>query len=147
MRGTGQACTSLMYTDASGAPYPGRTMELPGQLPYAVAFFHAGASFSSRVDQHSALHYAAKHAFLSIKIPDPLTKDLKVVEGLNDQGLSFSVLAFASTQGPNDMLDKTQKILSAILVAGCCHSSRLSARSKWHSRHNPSWSPRCSRWV
>ncbi|MGT0150591.1 linear amide C-N hydrolase [Vibrio metschnikovii] len=47
-------------------------------------------------------------------MPDPITKDLKVVEGINDQGLSFSVLAFASTEGPEDMSDKTQKMLSAI---------------------------------
>lgn len=47
-------------------------------------------------------------------MPDPVTKDLKVVEGINDKGLSFSVLAFASTKGPADMSEKTQKILSAI---------------------------------
>lgn len=111
---TGQACTSLLYKDANGAPYSGRTMELPVQLDYRVAFFPQGSSFSSRADQHATLDYEAKYAFVSIAMPDPITKDLKVVEGLNDQGLSFSVLAFASTQGPADMSEKTQKILSAI---------------------------------
>ncbi|WMB71246.1 linear amide C-N hydrolase [Shewanella oncorhynchi] len=109
-----QACTSLLYTDANGAPYAGRTMELPVQLDYKVAFFPKGSSFSSRSDKHVALDYKAKHSFVSITMPDPISKDLKVVEGLNDQGLSFSVLAFASTQGPADMSNKTQKILSAI---------------------------------
>ena len=111
---TVQACTSLLYKDANGAPYSGRTMELPVQLDYKIAFFPKGTSFSSRAEQHAALDYEAKHAFVSIAMPDPITKDLKVVEGLNDQGLSFSVLAFASTQGPADMSEKTQKILSAI---------------------------------
>ncbi|WP_217544300.1 linear amide C-N hydrolase [Vibrio metschnikovii] len=109
-----QACTSLLYTDANGAPYAGRTMELPVQLDYKVAFFPQGSKFSSHADKHASLNYQAKHAFLSIAMPDPITKDLKVVEGINDQGLSFSVLAFASTEGPEDMSDKTQKMLSAI---------------------------------
>ncbi|BDC82733.1 hydrolase [Aeromonas hydrophila] len=110
----GYACTSLLYEDANGLPYAGRTMELPVQLDYKIAFFPQGSSFSSRADQHATLYYEAKYAFVSIAMPDPITKDLKVVEGLNDQGLSFSVLAFASTQGPADMSEKTQKILSAI---------------------------------
>lgn len=109
-----QACTSLLYTDAKGAPYAGRTMELPVQLDYNVAFYPVGSNFSSQADKHVALDYQAKHSFLSITVPDPVTKDLKVVEGINDKGLSFSVLAFASTKGPADMSEKTQKILSAI---------------------------------
>ncbi|MBO2583516.1 linear amide C-N hydrolase [Shewanella algae] len=110
----GHACTSLLYKDANGAPYAGRTMELPEQLDYKVAFFPKGSSFSSRTDKHMPLDYKAKHSFVSITMPDPISKDLKVVEGLNDQGLSFSVLAFASTKGPSDKSQKTQKILSAI---------------------------------
>lgn len=89
-------------------------MELPTELAYEVAFYPKGSSFSSQADQHEALEYTAKHAFVSITAPDPVTKDHKVVEGLNDQGLSFSLLAFASTQGPKDMSDKTLKVLSAI---------------------------------
>ncbi|MGL6574618.1 hypothetical protein ACSZOD_15950 [Aeromonas hydrophila] len=84
-------------------------MELPVQLDYKIAFFPQGSSFSSRADQHATLDYEAKHAFVSIAMPDPITKDLKVVEGLNDQGLSFSVLAFASTQGPADMSEKRRR--------------------------------------
>ncbi|MCF7984161.1 MAG: linear amide C-N hydrolase [Thiohalocapsa sp.] len=110
----GQACTSLVYRDANGAAYAGRTMELPAELAYQVAFYPKGSSFSSRADQHEALDYAAKHALVAITVPDPVTKDHKVVEGLNDQGLSFSLLAFASTQGPKDMSEKTLKVLSAI---------------------------------
>lgn len=110
----GQACTSLLYKDAQGAAYAGRTMELPTELPYKVAFYPQGSDFSSHADQHAALDYRAKHAFLSITVPDPVTKDLKVVQGLNDQGLSFALLAFASTEGPKDMVDKTLKVLAAI---------------------------------
>lgn len=108
------ACTSLLYKDAGGAAYAGRTMELPTELPYKVAFYPQGSEFASKADQYAILDYTAKHAFLSITVPDPLTEELKVVQGLNDQGLSFSLLAYAGTDGPKDMVDKTLKVLTAI---------------------------------
>lgn len=114
MSGIAQACTSLLYTDVSGAPYAGRTMELPMELPYKVAFFPQGASFKSSADSHQALSFQSSHAFVSLTVPDPVSKDLKVVEGVNDKGLSFSLLAFASTDGPRDMTEKTKSVLAAI---------------------------------
>lgn len=107
-------CTSLLYKDAHGASYAGRTMELPMELPYEVAYFPAGSSFESVVKGQATLTYEAKQAFISIAVPDPISKDLKVVEGMNDAGMSFSVLAFASTDGPHEMLSKTQAALAAI---------------------------------
>lgn len=109
-----QACTSLLYTDAHGAPYAGRTMELPMYLPYKIAYYPTGSAFGSKADNHHVLDFAAKHAFISVSVPDPLNDSLKVTEGLNDKGLSFSVLAFASTEGPADVMDKTTAVLSAI---------------------------------
>lgn len=108
------ACTSLLYTDANGAPYAGRTMELPMELPYEATYFPKGIDFSSKADDQPALNFQGKYGFMSLTVPDPITKDLKVVEGLNDQGLSFSVLAYASTKGPKDMLKKTTDALAAI---------------------------------
>lgn len=108
------ACTSLLYTDANGAHYAGRTMELPMELPYQATYFPKGASFGSKANHHHTLSFAAKFGFMSLTVPDPISKDLKVVEGLNDQGLSFSVLAFAGTQGPKDMVDTTTAALAAI---------------------------------
>ena len=109
-----EACTSLLYTDARGAPYAGRTMELPMELPYQATFFPKNTDFSSKADAHAPLSFKGKFGFISLTVPDPLSKDLKVVEGLNDQGLSFSVLAFASTEGPKDMVATTTKVLNAI---------------------------------
>lgn len=110
----GQACTSLLYKDANGNPYAGRTMELPMELPYEITYFPIGNNFHSLVKGKSELNYASKHAFVSVTVPDPVSKDLKVVEGMNDAGLSFSVLAFASTDGPRDMVEKTTAALAAI---------------------------------
>jgi len=84
------------------------------ELPYQASFFPKGWKFDSEADKHPELSYQAKYAFVSLTVPDPLTKQLKVVEGLNDQGLSFSLLAFANTQGPKDMVANTQKVLAAI---------------------------------
>lgn len=109
-----QSCTSLVYKDMQGAPYAGRTMELPMELPYKVAFFPQGTHFASKAEKHPTLNFEAKHSFISITVPDPVSKDLKVTDGMNDQGLSFSVLAYASTEGPQDMVDKTHSALAAI---------------------------------
>jgi choloylglycine hydrolase len=109
-----QACTSLLYIDANGNPYAGRTMELPMELPYHVIYYPQGSSFGSKADNHHKLEFQAKYPFISVTVPDPVTKDMKVVQGLNDQGMSFSLLAFASTEGPANMVGKTQDVLAAI---------------------------------
>lgn len=108
------ACTSLLYTDNNGAPYAGRTMELPMELPYRVAYFPVGSDFRSSADEHKALKYQSRYAFISVAVPDPLTHDLKVTEGMNEQGLTFSLLAFPSADGPADMVNKTRAVLAAI---------------------------------
>lgn len=110
----GNACTSLIYKDANGFSYGGRTMELPMELPYEVSYFPVGHQFKSRVKNHSDLSYVSTQAFIAVTVPDPITKDLKVAEGVNEAGLSFSLLAFAGSDGPRDMVDKTKSILSAI---------------------------------
>ncbi|MBB5215358.1 linear amide C-N hydrolase [Parapusillimonas granuli] len=112
--GIAYTCTSLLYTDAQGAPYSGRTMELPMELPYQATYFPAGTGFGSKADHHPVLSFQAKYGFVSVTTPDPLTKDLKVLEGLNEHGLSFSLLAFASTEGPKDMTEKTHAVLAAV---------------------------------
>lgn len=109
-----QACTSLLYKDANGAPYAGRTMELPMELPYEVTYVPVGTQFSSQVKSHPELNYQSKHAFVAVTVPDPVSKDLKVAEGMNEAGMSFSLLAFASTEGPKDMVAKTTAVLAAI---------------------------------
>lgn len=109
-----QACTSLLYRDMNGGAYAGRTMELPMELQYKVSYVPAGTTFGSQADQHHVLDFTARHAFVSIGVPDPVNGEVKVAEGVNDQGLTFALLAFASTEGPADMIKKTQAVLSAI---------------------------------
>ncbi len=108
------ACTSLLYGDAKVGFYAARTMELPMELPYKVSYFPTGTSFGSKADKHHVLEFTSQHAFIAVTVPDPVSHDVKVTEGVNDRGLSFSVLAFADTKGPVSMVDNTHAVLAAI---------------------------------
>lgn len=109
-----QACTALLYNDKQGNSYVGRTLELPMELPYYLAYSPVGTSFGSEADHHHPLTFTAKYDFVSIGLPDFSVKDLKVIDGINDQGLAFSLLAFPATKGPIDSANKTQAVLAAI---------------------------------
>lgn len=114
-------CTVLVYSDATGRNYLGRTLELTVELPYEVAFFPAGFSVSSEVSGHPALAYKLDHAFLAITMPcrvptpeSPLSiADLKVIEGLNDQGVTFSMLSYPSAAGRGQAEEMTRAVLAA----------------------------------
>lgn len=110
----GQACTSLLYTDGQGASYAGRTLELAMELPYQVAYYPIGTGFGSQADQHHVLDFQAKNAFVSIGIPDPVNGQFKAIQGVNDKGLTFSLLAFPSTDGPANAASQTTAVLAAI---------------------------------
>lgn len=101
-------CTSLVYRDATGNAYFGRTLELTMDLPYLMAWFPAGFAVTSRIGDRPAVAFTTRHGMLAVTMPDriptaaaPITPaDLKVVEGLNDQGLTFSMLSYPSADGP-----------------------------------------------
>lgn len=108
------ACTSLLYTDANGAHYSGRTLELPLEMPYQVVFTPQKTTFGSKADRHHTLEFESKYAFVAIDVPDPINKELKVVDGLNEKGLYFGMLAYANTEGPADNFKTNQAVLAAI---------------------------------
>lgn len=99
----------------------GRTLELSLELPYQISVFPAGLSISSQVEGHPELAWQIKHLILAVTMPatTPLaavpfeSKDLKVVEGLNDAGLTFSVQAYSQVEGPQEIIDKNRAALSA----------------------------------
>lgn len=113
-------CTALIYQDATGNPYLGRTLELTLDLPYQVVYLPAGFPVSSEIAGHPALEYKTAHALLSITMPvrmptadAPITiADLKVLEGLNDKGLTFSLLSYPASGG-HQSIDATRAVLSA----------------------------------
>lgn len=114
-------CTSLGYRDAAGRAYLGRTLELTMALPYQVAFFPAGHETASEVPGHPSERFTARHASIAVTMPDRLptrdapatVADLKIVEGLNDQGLTFSLLSYPSAGGAQKAVEMTRAVLSA----------------------------------
>ncbi|MGB0135518.1 linear amide C-N hydrolase [Dokdonella sp.] len=115
-------CTSLNYTNADGAVFYGRTLELSQELPYQVTYFPPGEKFQSAVTGGPPLSYTSMHGMVTITMPDRIpTKDsplqiddFKIMEGLNDQGLTFSLLAYPSSTAGKDKLAITRQVLSAI---------------------------------
>ncbi|MCL7999837.1 linear amide C-N hydrolase [Brucella sp. 21LCYQ03] len=108
------ACTALLFRDAGGGAYAGRTMELSMELPYVVASFPKGHEFTSTVDGHVPLVFQSKYAVFAITVPNGDISDLKIVEGVNEQGLTFSVLAYTASSGPVDNAKHSKAMLAAI---------------------------------
>lgn len=95
-------CTSLSYRDAAGNVYFGRTLELTIDLPYQITWFPTEFVTTSQVDGQVPLTFAARHGVLAVTMPwrtptdeQPIKiEDLKILEGLNDSGLTFSLLSY-----------------------------------------------------
>ncbi len=112
-------CTSLLYRDAANRPYLGRTLELTLELPYQIALFPKGQALSSTVAGHPALKWENSHAIIAVTMPaDPHATaspdNLKLVEGMNDAGLTFSVQSYPQVSGPQAPVDAARAALSAI---------------------------------
>lgn len=114
-------CTSLLYRDASNRAYLGRTLELSLELPYQVALFPKGLEIASKVEGHPGQSWTMRHAAIAVTMPaaPPLPgaafgpADLKVIEGLNDAGLTFSVQSYSQAGGPQAPLDAAHAAISA----------------------------------
>ena len=114
-------CTSLGYKDAAGNAYFGRTLELTTDLPYQVVHFPAGFETTSEIPGHPPLRLTARYGSLAVTMPDRVPTaaapigiaDLKVLEGLNDQGLTFSLLSYPAAGGQQKSVDVTRAVLSA----------------------------------
>ncbi|WP_116131006.1 linear amide C-N hydrolase [Tropicimonas sp. IMCC34043] len=114
-------CTSLTYRDTAGKVYFGRTLELTSDLPYQIVFLPSGVPFSSDIKGHAAVEYTARYSFLAVTMPGrmptpdaPLgVADFKALEGMNDQGLTFSLLSYPAAGGTQASVDATRAVLSA----------------------------------
>ncbi len=115
-------CTSLLYRDAADRAYLGRTLELSLELPYQIALFPQGLALASTVAGHPALGWETRYGALAVTMPAvppaPGTTfgpaDLKVIEGLNTAGLTFSVQSYPQAGGPQDPVAADRAALSAV---------------------------------
>ncbi|MGF7161124.1 penicillin V acylase-like amidase (Ntn superfamily) [Rhodoligotrophos appendicifer] len=114
-------CTSLRYRDTSGKIYFGRTLELTMDLPYVMAWLPSGYRTVSTMDGAEPFEFCARFGIFAVTMParrptaaSPLaTSDLKVIEGVNKQGLTFSLLSYPAAAGGHHPVAMTTKILAA----------------------------------
>lgn len=114
-------CTSLQYVDVAGAPYFGRTLELDIDEPWVLAYVPAGMPFSSEAPGHDPVTFTGAHGFIAVTAParmptkeEPLTpNDLKVIEGLNTEGVTFSLLAYPSSGSASEAAANTLAAIQA----------------------------------
>lgn len=108
-------CTVFNYIDASGIGYQVRTHEDPAFYPEALAYFPAGTRIESVTPQaKSGLTFNTKYAILSVVIRG-LVADAKqdsLLEGANDQGMTFTCNLLKDTTSPTVSLDDS-RVLSA----------------------------------
>ncbi len=120
--GPGFGCTSLTYLDAQGNAYHGRTMELGQDFPYQLVYLPSGQTLQSVINNTPSLTYTTQYAMFVVTMPDriptaesPITAaDLKVLEGINEAGLSFNLNAYPSVGGVQQQIDLTQAVLSVV---------------------------------
>lgn len=101
-------CTSLSYRDAKDRVYCGRTMELGAQLAYDISYVPPGvARVSETGDGRPPLKFETRHGLIGVFHGPPTAdggqpafRDCTVVDGMNDVGLVFNVLAYPDAGGP-----------------------------------------------
>ncbi|MFV0316159.1 MAG: linear amide C-N hydrolase [Microthrixaceae bacterium] len=114
-------CTSLQYTDTNGSAYFGRTLELDVDEPWVMAYVPPGMKFESQAPDHPTFTYTSKFGFVAVTAParmptkdEPLTQnDLKVIEGMNSEGVTFSLLAYPSVGDPGEAAANTIAAIQA----------------------------------
>lgn len=114
-------CTSLTYTDSNDDVYFGRTLELDIEEPYFVTYVPAGTPFHSDVAGSEPVKFDAKQRFIAVCSPirfptkeNPLTpSDMKVSEGMNEAGVSFSLLAYPTSAPDRSAGEITKAVLDA----------------------------------
>ena len=96
------ACTTLVYTDANGNGYHGRTMEYSARVPTNLTYFPAGTKVISATPTGSqGLSFDTKYAILGMTGAIVAgAKQVSFAEGANDQGLSFSMNWLNGTTSP-----------------------------------------------
>lgn len=104
-------CTALLYRDTNGNAYAGRTLELPMEMPYQIAFLPAGQDHQSAVQGSATLRYKTAYPILAVTVPFA-PGDLKIVEGLNSEGLTFSALSYPGAA--QAAFETTKAALSAV---------------------------------
>lgn len=111
------ACTLLLYTDAKGRAYTGRTMEFVGSVPNHLVYYPTGSRIESVTpDGQEGVAFNTKHAVLAVTVFGviPNAKQDVFHEAINDQGMTFSTNSLGGNISPSVRQVPNGKILSAV---------------------------------
>ncbi len=111
------ACTVLLYTDAKGRAYVGRTMEFVGNVPDRMMYYPAGTRMESVTpDGQPGKTFETKYAILAVTayglVPD--AKQDALHEAANDQGLTFTTNSLSGNKSPDVAGVPAENILSGL---------------------------------
>jgi penicillin V acylase-like amidase (Ntn superfamily) len=110
-------CTVLLYSDAEGKPYIGRTNEFVGLQPESLTYFPIGTTIESVTpDNKQGKTFQTKYAILGVTIKDVVKNQKQELlhDGVNDKGLSFSLLSLGGNKSPDVSKTKAEKVLSVV---------------------------------
>lgn len=112
--GNAIACTALIVTDVNGNAYHGRTLEFSFAIPTNLTYFPAGSKIESVTPSGlQGITFNTKYAILAqAAAVVPGAKQPLVVQGANDEGLSFSANELNNLTAP-PVGNDPKKILSA----------------------------------
>lgn len=107
------ACTTLLITDVNGNGYHARTVEFSGILPTDMTFYPSGTKIESVTPAGApGMTFNTKYAILGMSAAViPNAKKPFILEGVNDQGVSFSANILDGSKAPPLGTDAS-KILS-----------------------------------
>lgn len=110
-------CTVLLYLDAKGRPYVGRSNEFIGIQPDSLTYYPVGTTIESITpDQKPGMKFQTKYAVFGATLRG-MTANAKqdaLHEAANDQGLTFTANSLSGNKSPDVSKASPAKILSAI---------------------------------
>lgn len=97
------ACTALLYVDENGLGYKGRTMEYPVKIPMSLTLMPTGTLVQSITPNNTqGMVFTTKYPILGVALDLKSSHgNLVFLDGMNDQGLSFSANQQNQTKSPN----------------------------------------------
>lgn len=111
------ACTVLLYTDAKGLPYVGRTMEFVGSVPDRMTYYPAGSRIESVTPGgQPGKTFDTKYAILAVTAYGlvPEAKQDTLHEATNDQGLTFTTNSLSGNESPDVAGVLADQVLSGL---------------------------------
>lgn len=95
-------CTALMISDRNNCYYKGRTLEFSIQIETTLTFIPRGSAVRSIApDGSAAMTFKTLYPILGMaKLAAPTSNQTSIVDGVNDQGLSFSSNQQNNAKGP-----------------------------------------------